>query len=129
MAEPVDAIRAVHHAFRNDLKRIDEAAFDAAKGKEGLAGTIERYRFFNEMLVWHAKGEEVAVFPAIESVAPLVASQSGRRGMESFSPLPLPAGTRCIKTLQLRAVPPAIPEIHQPEREQTGRETRNGPEE
>ena len=37
MAEPVDVIRAFHNAFRNDLKRIDAAAFDAAKGKEGLA--------------------------------------------------------------------------------------------
>jgi hypothetical protein len=73
MVEPVDGIRAVHNAFRNDLKRIDAAAFDAAKGKEGLAATIERFRFFNEILVWHAKGEEVAVFPAVESVAPLVA--------------------------------------------------------
>ena len=73
MPEPVDAIRAFHHAFRNDMERIDTAAFDTAKGKEGLAGTIERYRFFNEMLVWHAKGEEVAVFPVVETVAPLVA--------------------------------------------------------
>jgi hypothetical protein len=73
MPEPVDAIRAFHHAFRNDMERIDTAAFETAKGKEGLDGTIGRYRFFNEMLVWHAKGEEIAIFPAIESVAPLVA--------------------------------------------------------
>ena len=73
MAEPVDVIRAFHNAFRNDLKRIDAAAFDAAKGKEGLGGAIERFRFFNEMLVWHAKGEEAAVFPRIDTVAPLVA--------------------------------------------------------
>ena len=73
MAEPVDVIRAFHNAFRNDLKRIDAAAFDAAKGKEGLAGSIERFRFFNEMLVWHARGEEAAVFPRIDTVAPLVA--------------------------------------------------------
>jgi hypothetical protein len=73
MAEPVDAIRAVHNAFRIDLKRIDAAAFDAAKGKQGLTPTIERFRFFNEILVWHARGEEAAVFPALEAVAPLVA--------------------------------------------------------
>ena len=73
MAEPVDVIRAFHNAFRNDLKHIDAAAFDAAKGKAGLGGTIERFRFFNEMLVWHAKGEEAAVFPRIDTVAPLVA--------------------------------------------------------
>ena len=73
MAEPVDAIMAFHNAFRNDMQRIDAAALDAARGKAGLAGTIERYRFFNEILVWHAHGEEQGVFPRIETVAPLVA--------------------------------------------------------
>jgi len=73
MAEPVDAIRAFHNAFRNDMERIDEAALNSAQGTEGLAETIERFRFFNEILVWHAHGEELAVFPAVEQVAPLVA--------------------------------------------------------
>jgi len=70
MAEPVDAIRAFHNAFRNDMKHIDSAALDSARGREGLAVTIERFRFFNEILVWHAHGEEAAVFPAVENVAP-----------------------------------------------------------
>ncbi|MDD1697062.1 MAG: hypothetical protein LUQ36_01755 [Methanoregula sp.] len=63
MAEPVDAIRAFHNAFRNDMMRIDAAAFESAQGKEGLAAAIERFRFFNEMLVWHATGEEWRSFP------------------------------------------------------------------
>jgi hypothetical protein len=73
MPEPVDAIRAFHNAFRNDMMRIDAAAFESAQGKKGLAPVIERFRFFNEMLVWHATGEEVAVFTVLENVAPLVA--------------------------------------------------------
>jgi hypothetical protein len=73
MVEPIDAIRAIHNAFRNDLKRIDSAALDSARGKEGLADAIERFRFFNEVLVWHAHGEELAVFPLLDNVAPLVA--------------------------------------------------------
>jgi hypothetical protein len=73
MTEPVDAIRAIHNAFRNDMGHIDSAALESAKGKEGLTTTIERFRFFNEVLVWHAKGEELAIFPALENVAPLVA--------------------------------------------------------
>ena len=73
MAEPTDAIRAIHNAFRNDMHRIDAAALDSARGKEGLAATIERFRFFNEVLVWHAHGEELAVFPVLDRVAPLVA--------------------------------------------------------
>jgi hypothetical protein len=73
MVEPVDGIRVVHNAFRNDLSQIDAAALKAARGTPGHESTIERYRFMNEVLVWHAKGEELAVFPAIEKVAPLVA--------------------------------------------------------
>src|SRR5512136_2990751 len=85
MAEPIDAILAIHNAFRNDLKHIDAAALDAARGKERLAATIERFRFFNEVLVWHAHGEEVAVFPMLESVAPLVAEAYviDHRGLDS----------------------------------------------
>jgi len=55
------------------MGRIDTAALDAARGKTGLNATIERFRFFNEVLVWHAKGEELAIFPALETVAPQVA--------------------------------------------------------
>lgn len=73
MAGPLDAVQAIHNAFREDLRRIDAAAADAARGKSGLAATVERFRFMNEVLVWHAHGEEIAVFPALEGVALLVA--------------------------------------------------------
>ena len=84
MAEPIDAIRAIHNAFRNDLKHIDAAALDSARGKEDLAATIERFRFFNEVLVWHAHGEELAIFPMVENVAPLVAEayEKDHRGLD-----------------------------------------------
>ena len=67
------------------MERIDSAALNSAKGKEGLAVTIERFRFFNEILVWHARGEEAAVFPAVENVAPLVAEAYviDHRGLDS----------------------------------------------
>ena len=73
MVEPTDAIKAIHNAFRNDMTRIDAAALGSARGKEGLAATIDRFRFFNEVLVWHAHGEEIAIFPVLDKVAPLVA--------------------------------------------------------
>ena len=84
MTEPVDAIRAIHNAFRNDMKGIDAAALDAAKGSRGLEATIGRFRFFNEILVWHARGEELAIFPALEQVAPLVAEayEKDHRGLD-----------------------------------------------
>ena len=73
MAVPVDAVTAIHNAFRADMATIDVAALGAAQGKSGLEATVERFRFFNEVLEWHAHGEEEAIFPALEEVAPLVA--------------------------------------------------------
>jgi hypothetical protein len=86
MAVPLDAIRAIHNAFRKDMAAIDSAAYAAARGSDGLGPVLQRYDFFNEVLVWHASGEEEAVFPALESVAPLVAEAYERdhRGLDSF---------------------------------------------
>jgi len=85
MTEPLDAVLVFHNAFRRDMSAIDAAALDAARGKPGLAPTIERFRFFNEVLVWHAHGEELAVFPAVEAVAPSVAEAYERdhRGLDA----------------------------------------------
>ncbi len=85
MAEPLDAITAIHNAFRRDMSEIDAAALDSARGKPGLIPTIERFRFFNEVLVWHAHGEELAIFPAVEAVAPSVAEAYERdhRGLDA----------------------------------------------
>jgi hypothetical protein len=85
MTEPLDGIRAIHNAFRTDMAIIDAAAFDLAKGKEVPSGNIERFRFFNEVLVWHAHGEELAIFPRLEEVAPLVAEAyvKDHRGLDS----------------------------------------------
>jgi hypothetical protein len=73
MTEPMDAILAIHNAFRKDMSIIDTAALGMARGKPELAPQLERFRFFNEILVWHAHGEEIAIFPALEAVVPLVA--------------------------------------------------------
>jgi hypothetical protein len=51
---------------------IDAAALDSARGKPGLETTIERFRFFNEVLEWHAQGEDEVISPLLESVAPSV---------------------------------------------------------
>ena len=63
----------------------DAAALDAASGTAGGEPKLERYRFFNEILVWHANGEEAGIFPAVESVAPLVAEAYERdhRGLDA----------------------------------------------
>jgi len=73
MAGPIDAVVAIHNAFRADMRLIDDAALGAARGADGLEATVERFRFFNEVLEWHAHGEELAIFPALEAVAPSIA--------------------------------------------------------
>ena len=85
MANPLDAITAFHNAFRKDIEVIDAAALGAARGTAGLEATLQRFRFFNEVLVWHASGEERAVFPAVETVAPLVAEPyvQDHRGLDA----------------------------------------------
>jgi hypothetical protein len=84
MVGPIDAVVAIHNAFRADITGIDSAALAAARGKPGLSANIERFRFFNEVLAWHAHGEELAIFPALEDVAPLVAEayEKDHRGLD-----------------------------------------------
>src|SRR3954454_2164871 len=85
MAGPIDAVLAIHNAFRHDMQLIDTAAFESAGGKPGMEATVERFRFFNEVLEWHAHGEELAIFPALEDVAPLVAEayEKDHRGLDA----------------------------------------------
>ncbi|MFN2241957.1 MAG: hemerythrin domain-containing protein [Anaerolineae bacterium] len=85
MTEPLDAVMAFHNAFRRDISIVDSAALAAARGTPGLEETVERFRFLNEILVWHADGEELAIFPAIEIVAPSVAEAYERdhRGLDA----------------------------------------------
>ena len=85
MAEPLDSVKAIHNAFRRDMAGIDAAALDSARGRPGLAPAVERFRFFNEVLAWHARGEELAIFPAVEAVAPSVAEAYERdhRGLDA----------------------------------------------
>jgi hypothetical protein len=89
MAVPIDAIRAIHNGFRKDMAAIDSAAYTAARGRGGLGPVLKRFAFFSEILLWHATGEEEAVFPELESVAPLVAEAYERdhRGLDSLCDL------------------------------------------
>lgn len=86
MVVPLDAIRAFHNAFRRDMETIDTAALSAAREQADLDIVASRYIFFNDILVWHAVGEEEFVFPALETVAPLVAEAYERdhRGLDAL---------------------------------------------
>jgi hypothetical protein len=85
MAQPLDAIKAFHNAFRADMKLIDASALESARNGKKLTPMVERFRFFNEVLVWHAHGEEIAIFPAVEAVAPSVAEayEKDHRGLDA----------------------------------------------
>ena len=86
MAVPLDAIRAIHNALRKDGGAIATSAYSAAGGRGGMDVVVKRYTFLNEVLVWHADGEEEFVFPAMEGVAPLVAEAYERdhHGIDSL---------------------------------------------
>lgn len=87
MAVPLDAIRAIHNAFRKDMAALDASAHAVAGGHGTPDLVAKRHSFFSEILFWHAHGEEVAVFPVLEGVAPLVAEAYERdhRGLDSLS--------------------------------------------
>jgi hypothetical protein len=87
MTVPTDAILAIHNAFRKDIEGIDAAALAMARGQAGYEAQLGRFHFFDEVLDWHAKGEELAVFPALETVAPDVAEPyiKDHRGLEEAS--------------------------------------------
>jgi hemerythrin-like domain-containing protein len=102
MTVPLDSIRAFHRALRKDMAAIDVAALNAARGTGKLDFVMKRYFFFNEVLVWHASGEEEFVFPALENVAPLVAEayQRDHRGLDSLFELL----NKAVKDLDLLAI-------------------------
>jgi Hemerythrin HHE cation binding domain len=78
MAGPIDGVVAIHNAFRRDMELIDAAALESARGTPGLETTVERFRFFSEVLGWHAQGEDAVIFPLLESVAPSVYETYGQ---------------------------------------------------
>ena len=73
MAGPIDLVLAIHNAFRRDMFQIDDAAYKIARSGGDLLPVLNRLRMMAEFLDYHAKGEEAAVFPAVDNLAPLVA--------------------------------------------------------
>ena len=74
MVAPLDAVTVVHNAFRRDLTEIDEAVYKVARHGGDLSPLIDRLHWFSQIIDLHAQGEEEAVFPAVERVAPLLAA-------------------------------------------------------
>jgi len=73
MSSPIDIVLALHNAFRRDSYQIDDSVFRIARSGGDLAPFFGRLHIMGEVLDYHARGEEAAVFPAVDNVAPLVA--------------------------------------------------------
>jgi iron-sulfur cluster repair protein YtfE (RIC family) len=73
MSGPIDIVLCFHNAFRRDTLEIDDAAFKVARSGGDITRVLDRLHITGEILDYHAKGEEEAVFPAVDKVAPLVA--------------------------------------------------------
>jgi hypothetical protein len=73
MSGPIDIVVCIHNAFRRDTREIDDAAFEAARSGGSITRVLDRLLVTGEILDYHARGEEEAVFPAVDKVAPLVA--------------------------------------------------------
>jgi len=70
---PLDIVHSIHNAFRRDIFQIDDSVFKIARSGGDLTAVLNRLHIMNEVLDYHARGEEAAVFPAVDKVAPLVA--------------------------------------------------------
>jgi len=74
LLRPIDIIRCFHTAFRRDMYQIDTKVNRAAREGGNLASVLERLHTMNELLDYHARGEEAAVFPAMDKLVPQLAT-------------------------------------------------------
>ena len=73
MPGPIDIVRAFHNAFRKDISQIDVTVIGIAHEGGDLVPVLDRLHTMNEVLDYHARGEEAAVFPALDKIIPQVA--------------------------------------------------------
>jgi iron-sulfur cluster repair protein YtfE (RIC family) len=73
LSSPIDIVLCFHNAFRKDIAQIDSSVLEIARSGGNLLPILNRLHSMNEILDYHARGEEAAVFPAVDNVAPLVA--------------------------------------------------------
>jgi hypothetical protein len=69
----LDIVHSIHNAFRRDIFQIDDSVIKIARSGGDLTPVFDRLHIMDEVLDYHARGEEAAVFPAVDKVAPLVA--------------------------------------------------------
>lgn len=72
--KPIEIIKCFHNAFRKDIAQIDETVAGIARADGNLTPILDRIHTTNEILDYHARGEEAAVFPAMDKILPQVAT-------------------------------------------------------
>jgi hemerythrin-like domain-containing protein len=70
MTGPIDAITAIHNAARTAIGSFDQAALERARGQTGKEAAFQPLHLFNELIAWHAEGEEESLFPLVDTFAP-----------------------------------------------------------
>jgi iron-sulfur cluster repair protein YtfE (RIC family) len=73
LSSPINIVLCFHNAFRKDIAQIDTTILEIAHRGGNPSPVLNRLHAMDEILDYHAKGEEAAVFPAVDNVAPLVA--------------------------------------------------------
>ena len=73
MLRPIDVVRCFHNAFRRDMAQIDNSVLEIAREGGDMAPYFDRLQIIGEILDYHARGEEAAVFPAVDNIAPFLA--------------------------------------------------------
>jgi len=73
LSSPIDIVLCFHNAFRKDIAQINSSVLEIARRGGNLSPILDRLHSMDEILDYHARGEEAAVFPAVDNVAPLVA--------------------------------------------------------
>ena len=91
---------------RPDMAIIDAAALDAARGKPGLEATVERFRFFNEVLgVARTRGGDRDLHGPRGRRGPLVAEayEQDHRGLDAaFDAFNNAVSARYVWNMQMR---------------------------
>jgi iron-sulfur cluster repair protein YtfE (RIC family) len=72
LSGPLDIVLSIHNAFRRDIFQIDDSVVKIARGGGDMTAVLDRLHIMDEVLDYHARGEEAAVFPAVDNLAPLV---------------------------------------------------------
>jgi hypothetical protein len=73
LSRPIDIVRSFHNAFRRDVLQIDDSVLRTVRANGDLEPIFDRLHTLSEILDYHARGEEAAVFPAVDNLTPLVA--------------------------------------------------------